>query len=196
MLSLTLAWLLAAAPAIDNGYVRVTRNEAVCAVGGAPGCGSKVIVALEPIEVEAGKTLHKLARGEVVVLGAEDSYSIGKGRQFFEVAIRPDHPPAMAPAEIIAPEKNALRHDGDDFIVFEEKLEPGDTRARHSHSQRVVIQLNRTALRQWPDGAGEILVEITPEKPSFSPPVVHKVTNVGHLPLFGIIIEFKPRHAH
>jgi len=196
MLSLTLAWLLAAAPAIDNGYVRVTRNEASCAVAGMQGCGSKVIVALESIEVEAGNALHRLARGGTVVLGPEDSYSIGKGREFFEVVIRPDHPPALAPAEIIAPEKNALRHDGDDFIVFEEKLEPGDTRARHSHSQRVVIQLNRTSLRQWPDGASELLLEVVPEKPSFSPPVVHKVTNVGELPLFGIIIEFKPRPAH
>jgi hypothetical protein len=193
MLSLALAWLLAAAPAIDNSYVRVTRNEALCAAAGTPGCGASVIVALEALEVEAGHTLHRLARGDVAVFGPHDSFSVSAQRQFFEVAIRPDHPPALAPAESIAPEKNAMRHDGDDFIVFEEKLEPGDTRARHSHSQRVVIQLNPTTLQQWPDGAAEIRVEVIPEKPTFSPPVVHKVRNVGEQPLFGIIVEFKPR---
>jgi hypothetical protein len=88
-----------------------------------------------------------------------------------------------------------LLHDGPDFFVFEERLEPGDTRPRHSHSQRVVIQLNRTRLRQWPDGAPDVVVETVPEKPSFSPPVVHAVRNIGDRPLSGIIIELKPAAA-
>ena len=192
MLSLAIAWMLAAAPVIDNSYVRVTRGEAPCAAA-STGCGSKVVVALDSLEIDVGSALHRLERGDVVVFGLEDSYTVARGSEFFEVAIRPDHPPALAPTETIAAEKNTLRYDGEDFFVFEEKLEPGDTRARHSHSQRVVIQLNRTTLKQWPDGAGEILVEVVPEKPSFSPPVVHKVRNVGERPLYGIIIEFKPR---
>jgi hypothetical protein len=196
MLSLAFAWFVAATPAIDNQYVRVTRGEAVCAAAGTPGCGSRVVVALEPLKVEAGGGMRKLVRGDVAVFAPGESYAVPGGADFFEVVIRPDHPPALAPTESIAPEKNALRHDDRDFFVFEEKLEPGDTRARHSHSQRVVIQLNRTQLRQWPDGGAEVLIETVPEKPSFSPPVVHKVRNEGVLPLFGIIIEFKPDPQH
>jgi hypothetical protein len=193
MLSLAVAWMLGATPAIDNPYVRVTRGQAHCATVPAPGCGKRVIVALEPLELVTAQGLRRLARGEVAVFGPEESHSVPAAGGYFEVAIRPDHPPALAPAQRIAPEKNALVHDDADFFVFEEKLEPGDTRARHSHSQRVVIQLNRTQLRQWPDGAPETVVETVPERPSFSPPVVHKVRNIGTLPLDGIIIEFKPR---
>jgi hypothetical protein len=85
-----------------------------------------------------------------------------------------------------------MRYDGEHFFVFEERLAPGDTRARHSHSQRVVIQLNRARLQQWPDGAPELFVETVPERPTFSPPVIHVVKNVGEVPLRGIVIEFKP----
>ena len=100
---------------------------------------------------------------------------------------------ALSPGEIIPPEKNPIRHDGTDFFVFEEKLAPGDTRARHSHSQRVVIQLNRARLEQWPDGAPAKIVETIPDRPAFSPPVIHTVKNIGDVPLRGIIIEFKPK---
>ena len=96
-----------------------------------------------------------------------------------------------SPGEILPPEKNALRYDGERFFIFEERLEPGETRARHSHSQRVVVQLNRTKLRQWPDGGAEILRDIEPDGAAFNPPVVHVVKNVGQLPLRGIVIEFK-----
>jgi hypothetical protein len=108
------------------------------------------------------------------------------------VAIKPDHPPAEAPAETIAPEKNSILYEAGDFFVFEEKLDPGDTRARHSHSQRVVIQLNRAKLHQWPDGKPELELETVPDRPAFSPPVIHVVKNIGEVPLRGVIIEFRP----
>jgi hypothetical protein len=92
----------------------------------------------------------------------------------------------MLPAE-----KNVLRYDGERFVIFEERLEPGETRARHSHNQRVVVQLNRTELRQWPDGEPEILRDIVPDGATFNPPVIHTAKNVGQLPLRGIVIEFK-----
>jgi hypothetical protein len=60
------------------------------------------------------------------------------------VAIKANHPPVESPSEIIPPEKNAMRYEGERFFIFEEKLNPGDTRPKHSHSQRVVVQLNRT----------------------------------------------------
>jgi hypothetical protein len=108
-----------------------------------------------------------------------------------KVAIKADHPPARQPGERIAPEKNAIRYEADDFLVFEEKLEPGDTRACHSHGERLVIQLNRARLQQWPDGEPARFVETVPERPAFSPPVIHTVHNIGETPLRGIVIEFK-----
>lgn len=193
MFAFPLLLACAAVPAIDNAFVVVTRGESVCAVTESGRCENRVIVALQPLEVEGDSTTQRLGRGEVAVFGPGQSYRIPAGSDYFEVVIRPDHPAPLAPAARIEPEKNALLHDTEGFFVFEEKLDPGDTRARHSHSQRVVIQLNRTRLQQWPDGAPEMFVDTVPERPSFSPPVVHRVKNVGDLPLAGIIIEFKPR---
>jgi hypothetical protein len=121
-----------------------------------------------------------------------ESYDAPTGGSFFEVNIKPNHPPVQSPGEIIPPEKNAIRYDGQRFFIFEERLAPGDTRARHSHSQRVVMQLNATRLQQWPDGGSEVFVDTVPDRPTFNPPVIHKVKNVGAAPLRGIVIEFKP----
>ncbi len=182
----------ATALALDNDYVRVTRNAVTCPQADMPGCGDRVIVALDDVEVFVGYTKRKLARGDILVFEREKGFPPPAG-EFFEVVIKPDHPPVLSPPETIAPEKNSMLYDGDRFFVFEEKLTPGDTRARHSHSQRVVIQLNKTRLQQWPDGEPEKFVEIPVEQPSFSPPVIHVVKNVGDAPLFGIVIEFKPQ---
>jgi len=95
------------------------------------------------------------------------------------VAFKPNRPVVLSPKEMIAPDKNAIVHDAARFFVFEERLDPGDTRARHSHSQRVVIQLNKTRLQQWPDGEAEILRDIVPDGAAFNPPVIHVVKNVG-----------------
>jgi hypothetical protein len=191
-LLLLLLLLPAAALALDNDYVRVTRNAATCPGANMPGCGDRVIVALDDVEVFVGYAKRNLARGEIVVFERESGFPPPVG-EFFEVVIKADHPPVLSPPETIAPEKNTMLYDGERFFVFEEKLAPGDTRARHSHSQRVVIQLNKTRLQQWPDGEPEKFVEISVEKPGFSPPVIHVVKNVGDAPLFGIVIEFKPQ---
>jgi hypothetical protein len=185
-------FLPATALALDNDYVRVTRNAATCPQANMPGCGDRVIVALDDVEVFVGYAKRKLARGEILVFEREKGFPPPAG-EFFEVVIKPDHPPVLSPPETIAPEKNTMLFDGERFFVIEEKLAPGDTRARHSHSQRVVIQLNKTRLQQWPDGEPEKFVEIPVEKPGFSPPVIHVVKNVGDAPLFGIVIEFKPQ---
>jgi hypothetical protein len=184
--------LPAAVLALENDYVRVTRNSATCPQANMPGCGDRVIVALDEMDVFVGYAKRHLSRGEIVVFGSERAFPPPAG-EFFEVVIKPGHPPVLSPSEIIAPEKNAILYDGDHYFVFEEKLAPGDTRARHSHSQRVVIQLNKTRLQQWPDGEPEKFVELPIEKPTFSPPVIHVVKNVGEAPLFGIVIEFKPQ---
>ncbi len=189
---LLLILLPATALALENDYVRVTRNAATCPQANMPGCGERVIVALDDIEIFVGYAKRNFARGEIIVFERERAFPPPVG-EFFEVVIKPDHPPVLSPPEIIPPEKNAMLYEGERFFVFEEKLAPGDTRARHSHSQRVVIQLNRTRLQQWPDGETEKFVEVPIEQPSFSPPVIHVVKNVGDAPLFGIVIEFKPQ---
>jgi hypothetical protein len=186
-----LAWFMAAnLTAVDNDYVVVTRDAAPYAQVRA-GMAERVIVALDDIELEHHGTRRRLARGDIAVFEATQPYQAPTG-SFLEVAIKATHPPVQSPPEIIAPEKNAMRYEGERFFVFEERLPPGETRPRHSHSQRVVIQLNRTRLQQWPDGADAIFVETVPERVNFSPPVIHTVKNVGEVPLRGIIVEFKP----
>ena len=188
-----LAWLVQAqTPALENDYVRVMHDAAPCASAKAPECGDRVIVALGEVELRSGKTRRKMTRGDIAVFKRGETYEQPNGGSYFEVNIKPSHPPVQSPPEIIPPEKNAIRYDGKMFFIFEERLAVGDTRARHSHSQRVVMQLNRTRLQQWPDGQPEIFVDIVPDRAAFNPPVIHTAKNVGDAPLRGIVIEFKP----
>ena len=195
MTLLLLLALLQAQPALENDYVRVTKDAAPCASAGTAGCGERIIVALSDVQLNSGKSHRKMTRGDLVVFKAGESYQAPTGGSFFEVNIKPNHPPIQSPSELIPPEKNAIKYDGPAFFIFEERLAAGDTRARHSHSQRVVLQLNHTRLQQWPEGQPEIIVEITPDRPTFNPPVIHTVKNVGDAPLRGIVIEFKPERA-
>ena len=197
MTFLLILWLLQSnTVALENEYVRVTQDAAPCASATAPGCGDRVIVALGEIELRSGpasrKVTRKMTRGDIAVFKSGESYEPPTGGAFFEVAFKANHPPVESPREIIAPEKNAMRYEGDRFFIFEERLDPGDTRPRHSHSQRVVVQLNRTRLQQLPDGEPEVVRDIVPDRAAFNPPVIHTVKNVGDAPLRGIVIEFKP----
>ena len=181
------------APALDNAYARVTRNAAPCASAKAPGCATdRIIVALANIDVNSVAGTRKLSRGNIAVFGPNDSYVAPVGGAYFEVVLKADRPRVLSPKEIIPPEKNSIVHDGQRFFVFEERLQPGDTRARHSHSQRVVVQLNATKLQQWPDGQPEVLRDMAVDQANFNEPVIHVVKNVGDKPLRGIVIEFKP----
>jgi hypothetical protein len=193
---LLIGWLVQApAPALENDYVRVMRDTTSCASSEPAECGDRVIVALSDIELRFGRSRRKMTRGDIAVFKHGESYKTPTGGSYFEVNIKPNHPPVQSPAEIIPPEKNAIRYDGKRFFVFEERLAAGDTRARHSHSQRVVMQLSRTRLQQWPDGQPEIFVDIVPDRVAFNPPVIHTARNVGDAPLRGIVIEFKPERA-
>jgi hypothetical protein len=182
---------------LENEYVRVTHNTAPCAAGKlsstVPWCGDRVIVALSDVQFTVRGATKRLARGQIAVFGANDSYSAPTGGQFFEVAFKPSHPPVLSPKDLVPPDKNVTLHDGEKFFVFEERLAPGETRAKHGHSQRVVIQLNRTRLQQWPEGEAEVIRDIAPDTVAFNAPVVHTVKNIGGLPLRGIVIEFKPQ---
>lgn len=140
--------------ALDNPYVRVSRDAAPCASATAPGCEDRVIVAMSDIELGFGATRRKMTRGEVAVFKAGESYQPPAGGSYFEVAIKPNHPPVKSPPEMIPPEKNVMVYEGDRFFIYEERLDPGDTRPRHSHSQRVEIRINQgPLLQQWRDGA-------------------------------------------
>ena len=185
--------LQADAAALENDYVRVTRNGAVCASAQAPECAThRIIVALSNVDVNSIHGTRKLVRGDIAVFGPTESYVQPVAGAYFEVVLKPDRPPVLSPKENIPPEKNAILHEDDRFFVFEERLEPGDTRTRHTHSQRVVIQLNATRLQQWPEGGDEVLREMRVDQAAFNEPVIHVVKNVGDRPLRGIVIEFKP----
>jgi quercetin dioxygenase-like cupin family protein len=191
MIALTLWLLQAQAVVLENDYVRVTRDAAPCAAASAPICGDRVLVALGNVELRSGSARRKLTRGDIAVFPAGESYEPPTGGKFLEVTLKAKHPPLASPSELIPPEKNAVLYDGKRLFIFEERLAVGDTRPRHSHRPRVVIQLNRTRLQQWPDGESEIIREIEPDRVTFNPPVIHRVKNVGELPLRGIVIELK-----
>lgn len=176
---------------LENEYVRVTRNGASCAEPG-PGCGDRVVVALGDVRLPLASGEQALARGDIHVVPARERYIPPREGAFLEVVIKPDHPPVKSPEVLIPPEKNSVLFDGPAFFVFEEKLDPGDTRGRHSHSQRVVIVLNATRLQQWPDGQAPVFRDQIPDDVRFNPPVIHVVKTIGERPLRNIVIELKP----
>ena len=181
------------APALENEYVRVTRNGAPCASAKAAGCSTdRIIVALGNVDVNSITGTRRLRRGDIAVFGPNDSYVQPVAGAYFEVVLKANRPPVKSPKENIAPDKNSILHDGERFFVFEERLEPGDTRPRHSHSQRVVVQLNVTKLQQWPEGEPEVVRDMRVDQAAFNEPVIHVVKNVGDKPLRGVVIEFKP----
>jgi hypothetical protein len=197
---------LAQAPAVvlDNEHVRVARNHQYCAIV-IPGCEQRVLVALGDVAVGRSRNgedktrgvvggfvgpAEQLKRGDVRVLDKNESYTRPEG-EYLEVTIRSKRPPIKSPSVLIPPDKNSILHDSEDFFIFEEKLDPGDTRARHSHRERVVIVINKTRLQQWPDGSPAIFRDQIPDDVRFNPPVVHVVKTVGDLPLRNIVIEFK-----
>lgn len=174
-------------PVIDNEFVRVFKNSAPCAAPG-PMCGERVIVALGTIQLGG----QKMERGSVKVFKTGERYAAPTGGDFVEVAWKPNHPRPTPPPVAIEPEKNSIVYNGERFFVFNELLQPGDTRGRHSHSDRVVVRLNQTRLQQWLDGGEEVFRDQVPDSISFNEPAVHIVKNVGAKPLHNIVIELKP----
>lgn len=182
-----------AAPVFENAYVVVTRDAAPCAKAG-PACRDRVVVAMSEIELRSAGAGRRMKRGEVAVFRAGDSYDAPAAGRYYEVVVKPDHPPVKSPAELIPPAKNAIVHDGERFFVYEERLAVGDTRARHSHSQRIEIRVNQgPLLRQIVEGRDAPLEP--PPVVNFREPVIHTVTNVGDMPLWNFILEFKPEPA-
>ena len=177
---------------LDNAYAAVYRNAAPCA-GGGPGCGDRIIVAFGDLSVvPSGGSPVQLGYAEVFVAESGESYEI-RGREFAEVNLKAGHPAVEGPAVAIAAGKNERLYYSEGYFVFEERLEPGDTRERHSHAQRVVLVMGATELQQWPDGVDEVFKTQIPGTIKFNPPVVHVVKNIGDAPLRNIVIELIPR---
>jgi hypothetical protein len=189
---------LAAAPwqamphPLENAYVRVVRNAAPCAVATPSMCGARVLVALGPIDIVDSLHHRHMERGDIAVFRWFESYTPPATGEFVEVSLKQDHPPVETPPVPVPPGKNALLFDSDTFFVFEERLDPGETRPRHSHSQRVVIVINDTTLQQWVDGRGEIVQTEVADDVRFNAPVTHSVKTIGDKPLRNIVIELKP----
>jgi hypothetical protein len=179
------------AVALDNPYVRVTQDAAPCATAAPGRCEDRIVVALGNLEIVAGGSRRTMKRGEAAVFRANQSYAAPNGAPYFEVAIKPDHPALKAPPEAIAPDKNTNVYENEKFFIYEERLAVGDTRPRHSHAQRVEIRINQgPRLVQIIDGRD------TPLEPptivNFREPIIHVTTNVGDMPLWNFILEFKP----
>src|SRR3954470_4281661 len=127
---------------LDNGYVRVSRNVAPCAAAAAGTCEDRVILAMGGFSIAADGKVRAMKRADVAVYSAGQSYEMPAASPFFEIAIKPNHPPIRAPAERIPAAANRPVFQGKTFFIYEEILPVGATRERHSHAQRVEIRLN------------------------------------------------------
>ena len=175
------------APLLENGFVRIFRNSAPCAAA-APSCGDRVLVALGSIELDG----QHMKRGDVKVFTAGQRYSAPVRGEYLEVTIKPNHPKVNPPAAGTPPPPgNKVLYEGNNFIVFEEKMEPGELSSRHSHNQRVAIFLNDTQVQQWTDGKSETR-ELIPDTVTFRPAVIHISKDAGSTPIRNLLIEFKP----
>ncbi len=178
--------------ALDNPYVTVSRDETRCGTAEAGKCEDRVLVSMDTIELTSDNRRRKLNRGQIALFKAGQSYSVQAGAPFYEIAIKPGHPPVKSPPEIIAPPKNMIVHQGAKFFIYEERLAVGDTRPRHSHSQRVEIRLsNGPMLHQWVWKGSEI-AESEPSRVNWREPIIHEVRNIGDAPLRNFILEFMP----
>ena len=146
------------------------------------------MLALGSIELSG----EKMGRGDVKVFQLGERYAPPKSGEYIEVAIKPEHPKVMAPAPGTPPAPdNKVLYDGNQFTIFEEKMQPGELSSPHTHNQRLAIFLNRTQVQQWTDGKSETR-ELVPDLVTFRPAVVHTSKDVGSVPIRNILIEFKP----
>src|SRR3954453_23596299 len=138
---------------LENDFVQVFKNNAPCAAAG-PTCGETIIVALSPIEL-SGK---KLGRGEIQGFKKGEKYAPPKGGDYVEVVMKPTRPAVKTPPVKIPAKGNTVIYDSERFFIFEEKLPVGGYRERHSHNQRLVININPTQLEQKVDGQPEPVI--------------------------------------
>lgn len=178
--------------ALDNAYMKVLRDGAGCTLANTLNFGTRIIVALDKIKFNSNRGTIKIKRGEIAVFLENEFYDLPKG-SYFEIALKKNHPPLAKPSEWVEPTKNTVIYEDAEFRVFEERLNPGDTRALHSHAQRVVVRLNNVQLtdpRYSPNGKPGTGIQIA-NTVKFAEPMVHVTKNLSKTPLFNIVIEYK-----
>lgn len=178
--------------ALENGYVKIFHNRAYFSKANNPNIGTRVIVALADLEIKSSKGKIKISRGGVAAFLKNESYDIQSG-EFFEVGFKENHPPLKQPEQWLEPIKNTIVYEDNQIRVFEERLEPGDTRELHSHNQRVVVRLNEVKLtdpRFHENGTPGGGIQV-PNTVRFAEPMVHVVRNLSKIPLFNVVIEYK-----
>jgi hypothetical protein len=179
--------------ALENDFVRVMKNASVKTATDSDIFGKRIVIALTELKYKNIGEIKTVQRGEIIVFLPEESNSIQKG-DYFEIAFKKIHPEPKAPEVWLEPLKNTIVYEDDLFRVFEERLAAGDTRELHSHSQRVVVRLNKVQLtdpRFKPNGTPGEGIQV-PNTVKFAEPMVHVVKNLStNTPLFNIIIEFK-----
>lgn len=177
---------------LQNEYVTVNRDHVSCGQGERGRCEDRVILAMEDLTVRTTGRSIPLKRGQVAVIGVLESYEAPAQGAFFEIIVKPGHPPVKSPPEIILPPKNLFVFENKEFFIYEERLAMGDVRPRHSHSQRVEIRLsNGPMLHQWVWRGAEVQ-EIDPGRVNWREPAIHEVRNVGDAELRNFILEFLP----
>ena len=183
----TLAQNTAQSTWFENDYVRVSRDAAPCAAAG-PGCGERALLAVSEFEL-AGR---RVKPGGVVVFKVGESHETPSSVAYFEIMVKPTRPPVKAPPEMIDAPNNLTLFDSPHFFIYEEILEVGVMRERHSHSQRIEIRINQgpqLSQRVWRDGK---VTAMNSPIVNWREPTVHEVINVGDMALRNFILEFKP----
>ncbi len=176
---------------ISNDYVLVNKNKTVFNAPNAT-IGTRVIVALSNTNIKTKKGKIVLNRGQIEVFHSDEIYKIKKGN-YFEIGIKSSHPNPILPKVWYEPKKNIAVYDDSDFRVFEERLGPNEDRELHSHLQRVVVRLNNVQLTdpRYNERAKEGKGIQVPNTVKFAEPAEHVVRNLGKIPLFNIVLEFK-----
>jgi hypothetical protein len=178
--------------AFENDYVIVNKNKAQYASGKINGINTRILVALSKLKLKSSKGKIKMKRGAVMVFSKDENYYIRKG-DYFEVAVKENHPKPTMPEIWHEPTKNKTVYQDEELRVFEERLYGGEDRDLHSHLQRLVVRLNQVHLtdpRYHPQGQEGVGIQV-PNTVKFAEPVEHVVRNLSKIPLFNIVIEFK-----
>ena len=180
--------------AIDNPYFKVVRNGALFSSANTPNIGTRIIAALDIIKFKSSRGIINIKRGEIAVFTENEFYEVPKG-SYFEIALKKEHPPLTKPKEWFEPMKNTIIYENAEFRVFEERLNPGDTRDLHSHAQRVVVRLNQVQLTdpRYSIGKPGTGIQVA-NTVKFAEPMVHVTKNLSKIPLFNIVIEYKVEH--
>jgi hypothetical protein len=164
--------------AIDNPYFKVVRDGSLFSSANTPNIGSRIIVALDNIKFKSSRGKIKIKRGEIAVFTENEFYEIPKG-SYFEIALKKNHPELAKPSEWVEPTKNKIVFEDNEFRIFEERLNPGDTRELHSHAQRVVVRLNDVQLtdpRVHPNGKPGTGMQVA-NTVKYAEPMVHVTKN-------------------